>query len=85
MKKLFKMNSSVTIEEFVLVRITGPYSLMKLGPDYAVIRSGDHVIEASGEDLIVETLSEEIAVFSFETLKNVNIKEMTNGQDAYDS
>lgn len=85
MKKLFKMNSSVTIEEFVSVRITGPYSLLKLGPDYAVIRSGDHVIEATGEDLIVETLSEEMAIFSFETLKAVNIKEMKNGQDAYDS
>lgn len=79
------MNSSVTIEEFVIVRITGPYSLLKLGPDYAVIRSGDHVIEAMGEDLIVETLSEELAVFSFESLKTVSITEMKNGHDAYDS
>ncbi|MCM3710852.1 hypothetical protein [Sporosarcina luteola] len=85
MKKLFKMNSSVTIEEFVSIRITGPYSLVKLGPDYAVIRSGDHVIEATGEDLIVETLSEELAVFSFETITAVNIKEVKNGQDFYDS
>lgn len=79
------MNSSVTIEEFVSVRITGPYSLLKLGPDYAVIRSGDHVIEATGEGLIVETLSEEMAVFSFETITSVNIKEMKNGQDSYDA
>ncbi|WP_252502911.1 hypothetical protein [Sporosarcina sp. Marseille-Q4943] len=85
MKKLFKMNTSVTIEEFVSVSITGPYSLLKLGPDYAVIRSGDHVIEATGEDLIVETLSEEMAVFSFETLTMVTVKELKNGQDAYDS
>ncbi|MFS0689779.1 hypothetical protein AB1K89_11095 [Sporosarcina sp. 179-K 8C2 HS] len=85
MKKLFKMNTSVTIEEFVSVSITGPYSLLKLGPDYAVIRSGDHVIEATGEDLIVETLSEEIAVFSFETLTMVTVKELKNGHDAYDS
>ena len=79
------MNTSVTIEEFVSVRITGPYSLMKLGPDYAVIRSGDHVIEAAGEGLIVETLSEEVAVFSFEAVRNVTIKELKNGQGAYDS
>lgn len=79
------MNSTVTIEEFVSVRITGPYSLMKLGPDYVVIRSGDHIIEATGEDLIVETLSEEMAVFSFETVTTVNITEMKNGQGAYDS
>ncbi len=79
------MNTSVTIEEFVSVSITGPYSLLKLGPDYAVIRSGDHVIEATGEDLIVETLSEEMAVFSFETLTMVTVKELKNGQDAYDS
>ncbi|MGG0667573.1 hypothetical protein ABE073_03495 [Lederbergia citrisecunda] len=85
MKKLFKMNSTVTIEEFVSVRITGPYSLLKLGPDYAVIRSGDHVVEATGEDLIVETLSEEMAVFSFETLTTVTIKELKSGPGAYDS
>jgi hypothetical protein len=79
------MNSTVTIEEFVSVRITGPYSLVKLGPDYVMIRCEDHVIEAAGEELIVETLSEELAVFSFETLTNVTIKEMKDGQGAYDS
>ncbi|GEN84346.1 hypothetical protein SLU01_26580 [Sporosarcina luteola] len=85
MKKLFKMNSSVTIDEFTSIRITGPYSLLKLGPDYAAIRSGDHVIEATGEELIVETLSEEIAVFSFESISHMTIKEIRDGQDAYDS
>ncbi|MCG7345095.1 hypothetical protein MHZ92_13195 [Sporosarcina sp. ACRSL] len=81
MKKLFKMNSSVTIEEFDSVRITGPYLLLKLGPDYAVIRCDDHVIEATGDELIVETLSEEMAVFSFDTLKAVTVKEMKDGQN----
>lgn len=85
MKKLFKMNSSVTIDEFVTIRITGPYSLLKLGPDYAAIRSGDHVIEATGEDLIVETLSEEVAVLSFESITSMIVKELKDGQDAYDS
>lgn len=85
MKKLFKMNSSVTIDEFTSVRITGPYSLLKLGPDYAAIRSGDHVIEATGGEMIVETLSEEIAVFSFESISSMTIKEIKDGQDAYDS
>lgn len=79
------MNSSVTIDEFTSIRITGPYSLLKLGPDYAAIRSGDHVIEATGEELIVETLSEEIAVFSFESISRMTIKEIRDGQDAYDS
>lgn len=79
------MNSSVTIDEFTSVRITGPYSLLKLGPDYAAIRSGDHVIEATGGELIVETLSEEIAVFSFESISSMTIKEIKDGQDAYDS
>ncbi|MEZ7170903.1 hypothetical protein [Sporosarcina sp. OR05] len=85
MKKLFKMNSSVTIDEFVTIRITGPYSLLKLGPDYAAIRSGNHVIEATGEDLIVETLSEEVAVLSFELITSMSVKELKDGQDAYDS
>lgn len=85
MKKLFKMNSSVTIDEFVTIRITGPYSLLKLGPDYAAFRSGNHVIEATGEDLIVETLSEEVAVLSFELITSMSVKELKDGQDAYDS
>ncbi|MDW0112294.1 hypothetical protein QT711_03790 [Sporosarcina saromensis] len=85
MKKLFKMNSSVTIDEFVTIRITGPYALLKLGPDYAAIRSGNHVIEATGEDLIVETLSEEVAVLSFELITSMSVKELKDGQDAYDS
>ncbi|MDW0117388.1 hypothetical protein QTL97_10615 [Sporosarcina thermotolerans] len=85
MKNLFKMNSSVTIDEFVVIRITGPYTLLKLGPDYAAVRSGDHVIEATGEDLIVETLSEELAVFSFEAISTVSMKEVKDGQGAYDS
>lgn len=79
------MNSSVTIDEFVTIRITGPYSLLKLGPDYAAIRSGNHVIEATGEDLIVETLSEEVAVLSFELITSMSVKELKDGQDAYDS
>ncbi|WP_191692761.1 hypothetical protein [Sporosarcina quadrami] len=84
LKKLFKMNSSIAIEEFVTIRITGPYSLLKLGPNYAAFRSGDHIIEAVGEELIVETLSEEIAVLSFDFITSVSVKEIRDGQEDYD-
>ena len=36
------------------------------------------MIEASGEDLIVETLSEEVAVFSFTSITTMNV---TTGAD----
>ena len=79
------MNSSISIEEFNSVRITGPYSLLKLGPDYAVFKSGNYIIEAVGEELIVETLSEEMAVLSFESITCVSVKEIRDGQESYDS
>lgn len=63
----------MTIEEFQTVRINGPYSLLKLGPDFAVIACGDYRIVASGEELTVETLSEEMAVFSFSSITALKI------------
>ncbi|MFD1203871.1 MULTISPECIES: hypothetical protein [Sporosarcina] len=79
MRKLFKMGSSVTIDEYVSVHITGPYSLEKIGPDYAVIRSGDYILEVLGDELIIETLSEEVAILSFEVLRNFTINEVKRG------
>ncbi|WP_318615071.1 hypothetical protein [Sporosarcina sp. YIM B06819] len=80
MRKLFNTGSSVTIEEFSSLRINGPYTLLKLGPDFAMLKSGDYMIEASGEDLIVETLSEEMAVFSFTTITAMRVTtEQDNG------
>lgn len=73
LRKIFNTGSSVTIEEFSSLRISGPYTLLKLGPDFAMIKSGDYMIEASGEDLIVETLSEEVAVFSFASITTMHV------------
>lgn len=78
LKKIFNTGSSITIEEFSSLRVNGPYTLLKLGPDFAMIRSGDYVIEASGEELTVETLSEEVAVFSFAAITAMKI---TTGED----
>jgi hypothetical protein len=73
LRKIFNTGSTVTIEEFSSLRITGPYTLLKLGPDFAMIKSGDYMIEASGENLIVETLSEEVAVFSFASITTMRV------------
>ncbi len=78
MRKLFNTGSSVTIEEFSSLRINGPYTLLKLGPDFAIIKCGDYMIEASGEDLTVDTLSEEVAVFSFTSITAMRV---TTGED----
>ncbi len=73
MKRLFQTGSSVTIEDFASLRINGPYSLLKLGPDFAIISSGEYRIEAIGTDLTVETLSEEVAVFTFTSITAMNV------------
>ncbi len=73
MKKLFTTGSSVTIEEFCTVIINGPYSLLKLGPEYASIKSGDYAVETHGEDLIIDTLSEEVAVLRFSTITSMSV------------
>ncbi|WP_203246877.1 hypothetical protein [Sporosarcina beigongshangi] len=83
MRKIFNTGSSVTIEEFSSLRINGPYTLLKLGPDFAMIKSGDYRIEASGENLIVETLSEEVAVFSFTVMTMLHVTSVAEDEVQY--
>ena len=68
LRKLFDTGSSITIEEFSFITDQWTLYLLKLGPDFAIVKCGDYRIEASGEDLIVETLSEEVAVFAFTSI-----------------
>lgn len=74
MKKLFNIGSQIVIDEFTSLRITGPYELVTLGPDFAIIKSGDYFIETIGEALIVEKLAEEVAVFSFDGITTMEIR-----------
>lgn len=85
MKKLFNIGSLVVIDEFSTLRITGPYELVTLGPDFAIIKSGDYVIEASGDELIVEKLAEEVAVFSFDSIMKIEITPSNSGDSPYES
>lgn len=59
------------------LRITGPYELLTLGPNLAIVKSGEYVVEVSGEDLFVEKLAEEFAVFSFNKIEQLTVKEET--------
>lgn len=68
MRKLFNTGSSIRIDEFSTVHVIGPYSLLKLGPNFVTIRCEAYMIEVAGENLLVETLSEEVAVFTFEAI-----------------
>jgi hypothetical protein len=72
-KKLFTTGSSITVEEFSTVLINGPYSLLKLGPEFASIKCGDYAIETHGEDLIIDTLSEEVAVLRFSSIRSMSV------------
>ena len=85
LRKLFQTGSSVTIEDFASIRINGPYSLLKLGPDFAIIGSGEYRIEAIGTDLRVETLSEEVAVFKFTSITTMKVTTGADREAAYDA
>lgn len=85
MKKLFNTGSQIVIDEYSSLRINGPYALVTLGPDYAQIKSGDYAIEASGEELIIDLLAEEVAVFSFDTIEKITITRVGNKEAFYDT
>lgn len=84
MKKLFNTGSSIVIDEFSELRINGPYALVTLGPDTAKIKSGPYLIEASGEELLVDLLSEEVAIFSFDSISKITITKNEKVDTAYD-
>lgn len=75
MKKLFNIGSSIVISAFSELRITGPYELLTLGSNSAVVKSGQYVVEVSGEELVVEKLGEELAVFSFDKMEKLSVIE----------
>ena len=83
MKKLFNTGSNIVIDEFSSLQITGPYELVTLGPDFATIKSGDCTIQTSGEGLTVDLLSEEMAVFSFDSIEKLTIVRLKNEEAPY--
>ena len=85
LKKLFNIGSSVVIDDFSTLRITGPYTLLHLGPNFATIKCNNHyTVEITGEDLIVDKLLEEIAVFVFSSIIKIEITKHDGG-DLYGS
>ena len=85
MKKLFNTGSLVEIDNFSLLRINGPFTLLTLGPDHASIKTGEYIIEAIGEDLTVDTLSEEVAVFTFTSITKMTVEMADDRNAAYES
>lgn len=85
LKKLFNTNSLIAIDDFSSLRINGPYELLSLGPDFATIKSGNYKIGATGENLKVEVLSEEVAVFSFSTITNMTVMTIQQEEKTYGS
>lgn len=79
LKKLFNIGSSIVIDDFSLIRITGPYTLLNLGPNFASIKCHDYIVEAKGEDLIVDKLLEELAIFSFSSILKMEITMRVDG------
>ena len=85
MKKLFNIGSSVVIDDFSSLQITGPYTLLNLGPDFATISCDDYTVEAVGEDLVVDKLLEEIALFTFSSITKIKITKHEDDGDLYGS
>ena len=84
MKKLFNTGSIITINEFSSIQINGPCSLLALGPDFAKVKSGNYVIDASGDELLIDLLSEEIAIISFDSIYSVTITKLDNEENHYE-
>lgn len=85
MKKLFNTNSLIAIDDFSSLRINGPYELLSLGPDFATLKSGNYKIGATGKDLRVDVLSEEVAVFSFSAITNMTVTTIKQEEKTYGS
>lgn len=83
MKKLFTIGSSIVIDAFSELRITGAYELLALKSNAAIIQSGSYRIEVAGEDLIVEKLAEELAVFTFHPMESLQITEHAVDETVY--
>lgn len=83
MKKLFNIGSNIVVDEFSTLRITGPYELVTLGPEFAIIKSYEYVIEVSGAQLTVEKLAEEMAVLTFDSIKRLTIVETNVEEGTY--
>ncbi|MDS9471027.1 hypothetical protein [Sporosarcina pasteurii] len=83
MKKLFNIGSQIVVDEFSSLRITGPYELVTLGPDFAIIKCDDYVIEVSGDQLTVEKLAEELAVFTFDSIERFSLVESNGEEGSY--
>ncbi|AOV07889.1 hypothetical protein [Sporosarcina ureilytica] len=83
MKKLFNIGSQIVVDEFSSLRITGPYELVTLGPDFTIIRCDNYVIEVSGDQLTVEKLAEELAVFTFDSIKRFTLVESNVEEGTY--
>ena len=85
MKKLFNTSSFIAIDDFSSLRINGPYELLTLGPDFATIKSSGYKIEASGEGLMVDVLSEEVAIFTFSSITTMTIMMYGHEEETYGS
>lgn len=83
LKKLFTIGSSIVIDEFSSLRITGPYALVHLGPDFATIKCGAYIVEAKGEELTIDKLMEEIAVFHFASISKIEITVVEEVRDSH--
>ena len=85
LKKLFNIGPSILIDDFTSLRITGPYALLSLGPNFATIKCDNYTVETTGEDLVVDQLLEEVAVFSFSSITNINVSKQKDDGNVYGS
>ena len=84
MKKLFDTGSIIKIQEFSTIHITGPCALVTLGPDFVKVKSGNYMVEATGDELLIDLLSEEIIIISFDEIHAITISRLNSEETHYE-
>ncbi|MBB4825761.1 hypothetical protein HNO89_002997 [Sporosarcina luteola] len=85
MRKLFKLDTSVLIDNYTSIRITGPYDLVRLSGTACTIRNDNFVIEITGQELFIEAMSEEVAVITFDSLGKMLVQPEKGKDEVYDA
>ncbi|HLR11137.1 MAG TPA: hypothetical protein VK120_07100 [Sporosarcina sp.] len=81
MRKLFNMNTSIVMDGFQKIMMTGKYELVHFNEKELIVNQEHYEVHCEAMDLIIETLSEEQLVLSFSSMKKLLIIEKAENLD----
>lgn len=83
-KKLFELHPSVILDEFSTLRITGPYEMLKIDATTVSFQAGDYMIFITGEEVTVDSLTEQNARVSINELEALTIRYQPDGETLHE-